>query len=384
MNKNRKNCIIREIRKRSAFAMDCAPMEIYFFDREGEILHANQYALMAWGIPGRKPDRITVFDIEPSLDNPRLERIWTSLRTEGDSREESIHVSKAGFFYPVEKTLSLINIGQEEVCCAFTRDITEKTLQQNELILARDKAEESDRLKSEFLANLSHEIRTPMNAIIGLTYLIKTGIKTGHYPADKMEHFIALVQENGSHLLELIDDIIDFSRIEANQLNLQPSRISLRPVIDEIGHSFAVTLPDQVRLVTDWKLPEPDLEIWVDRTRFRQVLNNLLSNARKHTETGTITIVCEPGEGEKIRFSVSDTGPGIPPEKRDEIFRRFHKLSAIVPGAGLGLNICQGLIHLMGGSLWLDRDKSEGACFSFEIPVVQKRDATSDAGTSRE
>jgi PAS domain S-box-containing protein len=369
MSGKKGDTIRKKILERSEFALDCAPMEIYFFDRKGVILHANQYALMAWGISGGVPDGLTVFDIEPGLEQERLDRIWNSLGKEGDSREESFHTSRAGFFYPVEKTLSLIKVGRQLVCCAFTRDITERTLQQNELILARDKAEESDRLKSEFLANLSHEIRTPMNAIIGLTYLIKTGIKTGHYPAEKMEHFISLVQENGSHLLELIDDIIDFSRIEANQLSLQPAWMNLRPVLDEICHSFSVTLPEPVKLILDWKLPDPDPVVWLDRTRFRQILNNLLSNARKHTENGSITILCTEETKGSYRFSIIDTGVGIPSGKREEIFRRFHKLSAIMPGAGLGLNICQGLILLMGGTLWLEEEETGGAAFTFEIPV---------------
>ena len=349
--------------------LENAPMEIFYTDEDGRVLFANKYAMMAWGLEKNNLESTCIFDITVMLDSGKWKTEWVYLKKEGSLKYETTHESRAGFTYPVEVTRHMIKQDGRDICCTFARDIADLRLSQKEQIKALKKAEESDRLKSEFLANLSHEIRTPMNAVIGFSNLLKTGIIKDLYSKEQQSGFIELIQENGKQLLNLIDDIIDFSKIEANQLPLIETECSISELFTGIKSAFAVTLPPEIQVTCRCSPAPPDDKIIVDKNRLKQVLTNLLSNARKHTEKGYIRFGCRPGENGTVCFYVEDSGSGIPDEKKEEIFNRFHQLNHLTPGAGLGLNICKGLINLMGGRLWFESEVGKGTTFYFELPA---------------
>ncbi|MFZ5941368.1 MAG: ATP-binding protein [Bacteroidota bacterium] len=244
-----------------------------------------------------------------------------------------------------------------------------------ELIQARDRAEESDRLKSKFLANMSHEIRTPMNAILGFTGLLSG---EGYSPEDK-KVYIQYIQSAGERLMKVISDILDLSRIESNQLNIvykytDPYEI-LRQSVAMIQTGLLFREKENLRIVLDFG-DEQRLHILTDPFRYQQVVDNLLSNAVKYTTEGEIRVRCaEHRENGQlmVETSVADTGQGIPEERHRLIFERFRQLDDenYREGAGLGLSICKGIVDLLGGTIGFTSEKGKGSEFTFSIPVVE-------------
>ncbi|MCP9612065.1 sensor histidine kinase [Coprobacter tertius] len=243
---------------------------------------------------------------------------------------------------------------------AINYDITEMKLTEEMLINAKNKAEESDRLKSAFLASMSHEIRTPLNAIIGFSNLLL-------YADDQTEkeQYNALINHNNELLLKLIDDILDLSKIESGSLELIPSWFNLSEFIEECIKEFSSQAPPQVKII----FHKADYDFWVelDIMRIKQILNNFISNALKNTTQGSIEISYQT-QPNGIKISVSDTGPGIPPDKIDKIFERFEKLNSFTQGIGLGLPICKSIVEKMGGKIGVISEINRGSTFWFEIP----------------
>jgi len=242
---------------------------------------------------------------------------------------------------------------------------------ENKLIEEQKKATESDRLKSAFLANMSHEIRTPMNAILGFSELLEDDSQDEQ---DKIM-FIKLIRKNGDILLNLINDIIDISKIEANLLAIRKRPVHLSKFLNEIGSHYTETIA--TRNDKDIKFLiinniEPDLTILTDEIRLRQILDNLIGNAIKFTHEGSITLKAKK-EGEAIYCSVSDTGIGIPADQQGTIFERFmqaeHDQGVNFGGTGLGLAISKNLIELLGGNLQVESDAGKGSIFYFHIPI---------------
>jgi signal transduction histidine kinase len=242
---------------------------------------------------------------------------------------------------------------------------------ENKLIEEQKKATESDRLKSAFLANMSHEIRTPMNAILGFSELLEDDSQEEQDKA----MFIKLIRKNGEILLNLINDIIDISKIEANLLSIRKRPLHLNKFLNEVSNHYIETIASR----NDRKIKfliitniEPDLSILTDEIRLRQILDNLIGNAIKFTPEGSITLNAKK-EGEAIYFSVSDTGIGIPSNQQATIFERFmqaeqeHGMN--FGGTGLGLAISKNLIELLGGNLQVSSEAGKGSIFYFHIPI---------------
>ena len=240
-------------------------------------------------------------------------------------------------------------------------DITPLKETEQKLIIARDKAEELDRLKSAFLANMSHEIRTPLNAIVGFSSLLAETDSR-----NERQEYIKIVQENNELLLQLISDILDLSKIEAGTFNFVYTNVDVNETCSEIIKSMGMKVGKGVELIFEEILPE--CYIYTDKNRFTQVISNFINNALKFTRQGTITLGYEQISHQKIKFYVHDTGMGIPEEKQKSVFERFVKLNTFVQGTGLGLSICKSIVSQMGGEIGVDSTEGVGSCFWFTHP----------------
>ena len=241
-------------------------------------------------------------------------------------------------------------------------DITELKETEAELILARDKAEMMDRLKSAFLANMSHEIRTPLNAIVGFSDLL---VETEEL--SERQEYIKLVRENNDLLLQLISDILDLSKIEAGTFEFTSGDVDVNLLCEDIVRSMGMKAKEEVELVFDDHLPV--CHVISDRNRIHQVISNFVNNAMKFTSEGSIHVGYKLKDGE-LEFYVEDTGIGIEKEQLPHIFERFVKLNSFVHGTGLGLSICQSIVEQLGGRIGVDSEKGKGSRFWFTIPGV--------------
>ena len=240
-------------------------------------------------------------------------------------------------------------------------DITPLKETEQKLIIARDKAEELDRLKSAFLANMSHEIRTPLNAIVGFSSLLAETDSR-----NERQEYIKIVQENNELLLQLISDILDLSKIEAGTFNFVYTNVDVNETCAEIIKSMSMKVSKGVELI--FEEPFPECYIYTDKNRFTQVISNFINNALKFTQQGSITLGYEQVPHQKIKFYVRDTGMGIPEEKQKSVFERFVKLNTFVQGTGLGLSICKSIVSQMGGEIGVDSTEGIGSCFWFTHP----------------
>ena len=250
--------------------------------------------------------------------------------------------------------------GVIEMLC-INYDITPLKETEQKLIIARDKAEELDRLKSAFLANMSHEIRTPLNSIVGFSSLLAETDDR-----EERQEYIKIVETNNELLLQLVSDILDLSKIESGTFDFVRSDLDVNESCMKIIKSMEMKVPETVDLVFEKCMP--DCHIYTDKNRFMQVITNFINNALKFTKQGTIALGYEQTAPHEIKFYVRDTGVGIPKEKIDSIFERFVKLNTFVQGTGLGLSICKSLVSQMGGKIGVESTEGEGSCFWFTHP----------------
>lgn len=236
-----------------------------------------------------------------------------------------------------------------------------------ELLVAKEKAEESNRLKTAFLANMSHEIRTPLNAIVGFSSVL---VSDDSSPAEK-EQYCDIIQKNSDLLLHLINDILDISRMESGRIKFVWEECD----VVELCQTALSTVEygRKTSALFLFETPVPSLVVKTDAQRLKQVLINLLSNAAKFTPSGSIKLtVAIDKQHQQLELSVSDTGCGIPPDKSEKVFERFEKLNEYSQGTGLGLAISRLIIENLGGKIWVDKDYTEGARFVFTHPLTKK------------
>jgi len=239
-----------------------------------------------------------------------------------------------------------------------------------ELKMAMEKAREADRIKSAFLATMSHELRTPLNSIIGFTGIMLQGL-AGKLNEEQQKQ-MSMVQGSARHLLALINDILDISKIEAGELALSVASFDVRASIEKI-YSMIIPLAEKKGLKMQIDLQNNLGNVKTDQRRLEQVILNLLNNAVKFTESGSVLLTGNLENDNTIILSVSDTGIGIKKEKIPDIFRPFHQidsgLSRKHEGTGLGLSICKKLLDAMGGSISVESEEGKGSTFIISIPV---------------
>lgn len=240
--------------------------------------------------------------------------------------------------------------------------IDDRKRMETALVEARNKAEESDRLKSAFIANMSHEIRTPLNAIIGFTSVLPD--VTGD---EERKELINLIQENNQKLLRIIDDVMNISKIESGKEQLVMTNFELNDVLRSLSDEYASKAQPGVTIST--MFASGSLYVTTDLNRLMEVLNHLMSNAVKFTSKGSVILGYDPQMGKRLRIWIQDTGKGIAPEHQERIFERFFKVDEFIPGAGLGLSICRTMAYSMGGDVGVESVLGEGSKFWVEIPV---------------
>ena len=239
-------------------------------------------------------------------------------------------------------------------------------LQESESALrdAKDRAEESSRLKSAFLANMSHEIRTPLNAIVGFSDVLASGGSS----EDEQQGYVDIIKTNSDLLLRLINDILDVSRLEADRVTFTFEECDVVPLCQRVLASVSQARKSENEFI--FECDRESMDMRTDTQRLQQVIINLLSNADKFTRNGKITLGLKVDEKQrKVLFSVSDTGTGIPLEKQKLVFERFEKLNEYVQGTGLGLSICKLTVEKWGGEIWVDLGYTDGARFVFTHPL---------------
>ena len=241
-------------------------------------------------------------------------------------------------------------------------DITDQKILERKLRLAKEEAEESNRIKSAFLANMSHEIRTPLNAIVGFSSILAEDVSE-----EERTEYLSIISKNNDILLQLINDILDLSKIEAGTLEYVYANIDVNKMLSEIEQAARMRQTN-ANVAICAVTPLEGLLLYTDQRRVTQVLNNFISNAMKFTNAGSITFGYEEPKDGYIRFFVTDTGTGIPPEKVADIFNRFVKLDSFKQGTGLGLAISQNIVKELKGEIGVASELGKGSTFWFTLP----------------
>ena len=349
-------------------AVNNAGEYIFAVDATGSLILGNRMFRKSFNIAAENDiTKIKIWDLLPVIKTSEKWE-WVAQMLKNGNMEQGIVMQNPLQLCPevlaVElKAFWITGDNGEESFWFFGRDITETIVAAQKLKKAKEDAERSEYLKTAFLANISHEIRTPLNAIVGFSQII-TEAET---PEDKNE-IQRIIQENNDRLLHLVNELLDFTKIEANMVKLDLKPIKVSEICKTIYDSFILRFSPEVQFINE----SYDTEHYViaDKNRTIQVISNLIDNALKHTKFGNIRLGYKVKD-EFIEFYIADTGSGILPGQLDAIFNRFVKANENVQGTGLGLSICKMLVEKMGGKISAESELGKGSIFKFTLPLSE-------------
>ena len=356
--------------KYSTRILDALPDMLTVFDHDANIIELAS-SPSTNHVEGINADNITHSNVKDILPPEAYESVRQNMDRvilTGESSTSRHDLMLDGILHHYENRI--FPLDNEYLLC-MCRDISEQwnaeqtnKKQQKELEAARIKAEESDRLKSAFLANMSHEIRTPLNAIVGFSKLVIVAECT-----NEKEQYAEIIERNSEILLNLFNDILDLSSLEADSLSFNIRPIKLIDICLQLEQQFCYKVKNGTKLILD----DVDTELYVsgDWNRIIQIISNLLSNAAKFTPKGEIHFGYREKE-DFVEFYVKDSGIGIPAERVATIFQRFGKINDFVQGTGLGLTLCRMLVEKMGGRIWLRSQEGKGSRFYFTLPLIRQ------------
>ena len=356
--------------KYSTRILDALPDMLTVFDHDANIIELAS-SPSTNHVEGITADNITHSNVKDILPPEAYESVRQNMDRvilTGESSTSRHDLMLDGILHHYENRI--FPLDNEYLLC-MCRDISEQwnaeqtnKKQQKELEAARIKAEESDRLKSAFLANMSHEIRTPLNAIVGFSKLVIDAECT-----NEKEQYAEIIERNSEILLNLFNDILDLSSLEADSLSFNIRPIKLIDICLQLEQQFCYKVKNGTKLILD----DVDTELYVsgDWNRIIQIISNLLSNAAKFTPKGEIHFGYREKE-DFVEFYVKDSGIGIPAERVATIFQRFGKINDFVQGTGLGLTLCRMLVEKMGGRIWLRSQEGKGSRFYFTLPLIRQ------------
>jgi PAS domain S-box-containing protein len=341
-------------------------------DLSGKIVQFNQKFVEMWRIPDEilatGSDSKALNYVQNELNNPEsfLENV-KHLYSEPEATSFDMLEFKDGRFFERYSQPQVINGKSVGRVWSF-RDITKKKTAEKELVAAKEKAEEGDRLKTAFLHNVSHEIRTPMNAIIGFSSLLNDPALT----EAERKQYIDVIFQSGGQLLSIINDIVDIANVESGQAKVNLAEFNINSALRSLNEQFSINgKENKVTTIFTSGLPDEDCIVLTDNTKLVQILSNLINNAIKFTKNGKVIFGYTLKNG-FLEFFVKDTGIGIPPEFHNKIFDRFYQVDNVISrqytGTGLGLSICKGYVELLGGNITVESESGKGTLFVFTIP----------------
>ncbi len=358
--------------------MDAANDAIILLGKDYKIKLWNKAAIKVFGFTRKEAIGQNVFEkIFPGSYKSLIEKYCRQIFEQKNDKAIGYTFGlsakqKKGKVIPIEISMSGTSFRNQNYLIVIAKDITERKRTEKELLRAKEKAEESDNLKTAFLSNMSHEIRTPMNAIVGFSQLLSNP----NFDQQKKDIFVEQISINSESLLKLIEDIIYISKIEAGKIEIIKTDCSLHKLMNELHTSFLEHKRRMGKEKVDLKLyldiinEEPVIN--TDPQRFKQIMTNLLSNALKFTDSGYVEFGYKLQEDNYLLFYVKDTGMGINKEKLRYVFDRFTKVSAnktkLYGGTGLGLSITKHLVEYLGGEIWVESIENKGSTFKFTHP----------------
>ncbi len=365
----------KDLNNRIAHTLNHIPLAILNLDRDGMVTAANPAFLKVFDLDANViVNKQNIKDFAPFQETDIHRRITDLIDNLIEFEIESPFPLRPDTYFRCKGIKIDNSISNAISFIIIIGDVSKRKLTEHELIKAKEKAEESDKLKTAFLTSMSHEIRTPMNHIIGFMDLLKDP----ELPQNEREEYSQIIYDSGQVLLRLIDDIIDIAKIESGQMRINHTTFLLNDYLRTLYRKYGEIKNKSGKQHIDFKLNIPEKEQNIiaktDQIRLQQIIGNLLDNAFKFIEEGSITFGYRMVQHDSLLFYVKDTGPGIPADKHELIFKRFRQLDYSLTkrhgGTGLGLAITKGLIELMKGKIWLESDEGQGTAFYFTLPDI--------------